>query len=442
MSAASRVPADDLDARRRSRPRCGRRPRRRSRRGGARWSPQARISSAPAASASRRNRRTVATAASAASSGMRPWRLTTSPRRSISFSVTIGSKCPSAWTSATSRWNEFDPRSKAATRTRRRLRHAAHRDPATRVRRRRADHGRSAGQADPASRADAIRRDQGAVAGSRRGPVRGDGPRGPRRRARRSTPLDERARHLIEVLERKWSRFRPGSELSRLNAPRARRWWCRPRPSTRRARRRAWRVTGGRYDPSVAGRRVARRDCARRRSRRARAARGVELDGVVLAVGSRAAGRRALDLGGIGKGYAADLASPTCSHGGATGALVNLGGDLRVAGEPPRPTAGSSTSTIPHQHRVSPRPAGALPRTGRDRHGDPRRPRRPASAQRCRARSRSWPARRGGLRCSPRPRSSPGPTTRARRARRAPRDRPLRPRRRRRARGPGLAAFF
>jgi predicted protein tyrosine phosphatase len=28
--------------------------------------------------------------------------------------------------------------------------------------------------------------------------------------------LDERARHLIEVLERKWSRFRSGSEISRL----------------------------------------------------------------------------------------------------------------------------------------------------------------------------------------------------------------------------------
>ena len=75
------------------------------------------ISSAPAASASRRKRRMVATAWSAAVGGMEPWRLTTSPRRSISFSCTSGSRWPSAWTSATSRWNEFVPRSMAATRT-------------------------------------------------------------------------------------------------------------------------------------------------------------------------------------------------------------------------------------------------------------------------------------------------------------------------------------
>ena len=71
---------------------------------------------APAASARSRNRRTVATAWSAAVGGTAPWRLTTLPSRSISFSCTSGSMCPSACTSATSRWKEFDPRSMAATR--------------------------------------------------------------------------------------------------------------------------------------------------------------------------------------------------------------------------------------------------------------------------------------------------------------------------------------
>ena len=61
-------------------------------------------------------RRTVATAASAASGGMKPSRLTTSPRRSISFSRASGVKVPSGCTSATRRWNEFVPRSSAAMR--------------------------------------------------------------------------------------------------------------------------------------------------------------------------------------------------------------------------------------------------------------------------------------------------------------------------------------
>jgi thiamine biosynthesis lipoprotein len=43
----------------------------------------------------------------------------------------------------------------------------------------------------------------------------------------------------------------------------------------------------------------------------------------------------ALDLGGIGKGFAADLVSAELLQDGATGACVNLGGDLRVRGTPP-----------------------------------------------------------------------------------------------------------
>jgi hypothetical protein len=44
---------------------------------------------------------------------IRPLRATSSPRRSISFSRATASKVPSACTSATSRWNEFEPRSSA-----------------------------------------------------------------------------------------------------------------------------------------------------------------------------------------------------------------------------------------------------------------------------------------------------------------------------------------
>jgi FAD:protein FMN transferase len=43
----------------------------------------------------------------------------------------------------------------------------------------------------------------------------------------------------------------------------------------------------------------------------------------------------ALDLGGIGKGYAGDLVADALLALGATGVMVNLGGDVRVAGEAP-----------------------------------------------------------------------------------------------------------
>jgi thiamine biosynthesis lipoprotein len=46
---------------------------------------------------------------------------------------------------------------------------------------------------------------------------------------------------------------------------------------------------------------------------------------------------RSLDPGGIGKGLAADLTVEDLQRHGARGALVNLGGDIRVWGEPPGP---------------------------------------------------------------------------------------------------------
>jgi thiamine biosynthesis lipoprotein len=46
-----------------------------------------------------------------------------------------------------------------------------------------------------------------------------------------------------------------------------------------------------------------------------------------------------LDLGGIAKGRTADLIATELVHGGARSAMVNLGGDLRVAGELPTSAA-------------------------------------------------------------------------------------------------------
>jgi thiamine biosynthesis lipoprotein len=42
----------------------------------------------------------------------------------------------------------------------------------------------------------------------------------------------------------------------------------------------------------------------------------------------------AIDLGGIGKGFAADLVAEELMEVGAVGAVVNVGGDVRVMGRP------------------------------------------------------------------------------------------------------------
>ena len=74
---------------------------------------------------------------------------------------------------------------------------------------------------------------------------------------------------------------------------------------------------------------------------------GVELDGLVSAV--RLPSGVALDLGGIGKGFAADTVSTELLGAGirgVRGVLVNLGGDLRARGTHRCRTAGSWPSTI------------------------------------------------------------------------------------------------
>ena len=54
------------------------------------------------------------------------------------------------------------------------------------------------------------------------------------------------------------------------------------------------------------------------------------------------------DPGGIGKGLAADLVTAQLLNAGASGALVSLGGDLRVRGESPRGGAWTVDLAEPH----------------------------------------------------------------------------------------------
>jgi thiamine biosynthesis lipoprotein len=160
--------------------------------------------------------------------------------------------------------------------------------------------------------------------------------------------VDDARRRLVE-LEALWSRFRSDSELSRINAASGQ--WVPVSAQTAAIFRiavDAWSSTGGLFDPTVLGalesagydrsfddiapcqRNVAPTPAA------APGCAGVEIsaddDKVRLPPGVR------VDLGGIGKGYAADLVAHQLIAAGADGACVNLGGDVRVLGNAPDPT--------------------------------------------------------------------------------------------------------
>jgi thiamine biosynthesis lipoprotein len=155
----------------------------------------------------------------------------------------------------------------------------------------------------------------------------------------------------LEAREARWSRFRPTSELCRINDAAGAPVVVAPDTFALVALAvDAWRTTGGRYDPTVlaaleaagydrdfdavardgddaVGQRPAVPGCD-----------GVQLDRVVSAV--RLPPGVALDLGGIGKGYAADGVSGELLEAGVPGVrgvLVNLGGDLRARGDAPEP---------------------------------------------------------------------------------------------------------
>ena len=155
------------------------------------------------------------------------------------------------------------------------------------------------------------------------------------------------AANRLEQLEAKWSRFRPGSEISRLNAVAGR-----PAvvsPETYRVidlAVRAWRLTGGTFDPTVlpalitAGYDRSFEQITLEapadpdpKSAPSPGCGGIELlpavPAVVLPSGLT------LDLGGIGKGFAADMMVTELRAQGADGACVNIGGDLRVDGRAP-----------------------------------------------------------------------------------------------------------
>jgi thiamine biosynthesis lipoprotein len=155
------------------------------------------------------------------------------------------------------------------------------------------------------------------------------------------------AQREIETLDRRWTRFRDDSELSLLNAAAG-------TPAIVPADTYAavelavagWRVTDGAFDPTVL---------------RALVAAGYDRSFELVGAGTALTGTTALapspgcagvvldralgavllppgvtlDLGGVGKGHTADRVACELVARGATGACVNVGGDLRVVGRAP-----------------------------------------------------------------------------------------------------------
>lgn len=159
-------------------------------------------------------------------------------------------------------------------------------------------------------------------------------------------PLVDWAVAEVERLEQCWSRFRPDSELVQLGE-RPGQWVPVSRDllvALSRARR-LWEHSAGAFDPTVlASLEALGYD---------RTFSAVDRDGVgeivhpVTASGfasvevdedaraARLAPAVRLDLGGLGKGLAADLVAEGLILRGASSALVGMGGDIRTAGDVP-----------------------------------------------------------------------------------------------------------
>ena len=149
----------------------------------------------------------------------------------------------------------------------------------------------------------------------------------------------------LRQLERTWSRFLPDSELNRLQACRGD-WlecsddlvtaleWC----------IRMHAETGGLFDPSIRSNLerlgydrtfadVVEQTCrceASPPASRSDGLRGLEVSGNWARVDAGLS----IDLGGIGKGLAADMVADELIAAGAASAYLSVGGDIHAAGEP------------------------------------------------------------------------------------------------------------
>lgn len=152
----------------------------------------------------------------------------------------------------------------------------------------------------------------------------------------------------IARCEARWSRFRESSELSRLNVLAGSEFVAVDHDTFAILERAVelWRATDGWFDPTVLDALVAAgyestyevirdRPSFTRTSalQRTRGCSGIEFDDVRRAV--RLPHGVHVDLGGLGKGFAADLVADRVMDRGARGVCVELGGDIRVRGDGP-----------------------------------------------------------------------------------------------------------
>lgn len=158
--------------------------------------------------------------------------------------------------------------------------------------------------------------------------------------------LGATAAALVADLERRWSRFVADSDVSRLNAASERPVQVHADTLTLVATMvEAWRLTAGRYDPTVLpvlvrsgyaasldDPRLVTRLCAEDPTADPS---GIVVDGAASTVTLPAG--LSLDPGGIGKGLAADIVVGRLLDAGAAGALVSIGGDMSMAGRSPHP---------------------------------------------------------------------------------------------------------
>lgn len=162
--------------------------------------------------------------------------------------------------------------------------------------------------------------------------------------------LAELAIQKAELLEQSWSRFRSTSELVQLNENPANQVQV-SEPLAQALHRAviAWELTGGWFDPTVIDSLEAagyaesfpsstvgagnnpRGDLSNCSPSRGLSEVTVDLETTTV---TRPPGLR-FDLGGIGKGLAADMLVMQLLECGATSACIGLGGDIRVGGEAP-----------------------------------------------------------------------------------------------------------
>lgn len=152
------------------------------------------------------------------------------------------------------------------------------------------------------------------------------------------------ARWRIDQLESRWSRFRPDSDISRINSAGGS-WTAVSRDTLMLVRymQQAHLVTEGAFNPSVLPETIRLGDGLSRTSDAPSlvgpgAHRHTDLSSIEIDMsigGVRVPAEMALDAGGIGKGLAADIVADEALRMGAAGVCVNIGGDLRCAGTPP-----------------------------------------------------------------------------------------------------------